>query len=336
MTDALLRVENLRLSIRTDEGVAQVLDHLELTLPRGRILGVVGESGCGKSTLVKAVLGILPRAARIEGGRILFEGEDLLTVPQRELVRRVRGSRIGFIPQDPYLALNPVFRVGTQLLAVMRWHAPAPAGEPLSGRALMEHHRRHLVDILRRVQMPEPEEVLERYPHQFSGGQRQRLMIAGAIACRPRLVIADEPTTALDVTTQLQILKLLKSLAAELGIAMLFVSHDFGVVAQLCDEITVMYAGQTVESGSVEAVLAAPRHPYTRALLACHPERSDALIGIPGIVPSPLKPPPGCRFAPRCQHAVEACRSRAATLIDSGGGHLVDCRLVERRPEAVA
>lgn len=334
MSEQLLRVENLRLSIRTDEGVARVLDHVELILPRGRILGVVGESGCGKSTLVRAVLGILPRAARVESGSILFEGENLLNVSQRELARRVRGSRIGFIPQDPYLALNPVFRIGTQLLAVMRWHAPAPEG--LSGRALMAHHRRHLVEILRRVQMSEPEEVLERYPHQFSGGQRQRLMIAGAIACRPRLVIADEPTTALDVTTQLQILKLLKSLAIELGIAMLFVSHDFGVVAQLCDEITVMYAGQTVESGSTEAVLAAPRHPYTRALLACHPERSDALVGIPGIVPSPLQPPPGCRFEPRCPHAVEACRSRVATLIDSGGGHLVDCRLVERRPEAVA
>jgi oligopeptide/dipeptide ABC transporter ATP-binding protein len=159
-------------------------------------------------------------------------------------------------------------------------------------------------------------------------------MIAGAIACSPRLVIADEPTTALDVTTQLQILKLLKSLADELGISMLFVSHDFGVVAQLCDEITVMYAGQTVESGPVDTVLAAPQHPYTRALLACHPERSAALTGIPGLVPSPLRPPPGCRFAPRCGHAIAACARRAPAFIAGGPRHLVNCRLVEAASEA--
>src|SRR3954469_21447048 len=298
----LLEVKNLRLSVKTDEGTAQILDRVELTLPRGRILGVVGESGCGKSTLVRAILGILPKGATVESGAILFEGEDLLALSERELVRRVRGSRIGFIPQDPYLALNPVFRIGTQLLAAMRWHAPRPVRE----------HKARLVEMLRRVQIPESEAVLERYPHQFSGGQRQRLMIAGALACAPRLVIADEPTTALDVTTQLQILKLLKSLATEFDVAMLFVSHDFGVVAQLCDEITVMYAGQSVESGPTAAVLAAPKHPYTQALLACHPDRAKALVGIPGSVPSPLNPPPGCRFAPRCPQAIAYCLSREA------------------------
>src|SRR3954451_11291241 len=284
----LLEVKNLRLSVKTDEGTAQILDRVDVALPRGKILGVVGESGCGKSTLVRAILGILPKGATVESGAILFEGEDLLALAERELVRRVRGSRIGFIPQDPYLALNPVFKIGTQLLAAMRWHAPAPARE----------HKARLVEMLRRVQIPEPEAVLERYPHQFSGGQRQRLMIAGALACAPRLVIADEPTTALDVTTQLQILKLLKSLTEEFGIGMLFVTHDFGVVAQLCDAITVMYAGQTVEAGPTPEVLADPRHPYTRALLAFHPDRSDTLTGIPGLVPSPLAPPPGCRFTP--------------------------------------
>jgi ABC-type dipeptide/oligopeptide/nickel transport system ATPase component len=206
----LLEVEKLRLSVKTDEGTAQILDHVEVRLLRGRILGVVGESGCGKSTLVRAILGILPKGTKIESGRILFEGEDLLGLSERELASRIRGSRIGFIPQDPYLALNPVFKVGTQLLAVMRWHAPLPPDGPRSGAALMRHHRARLIELLRRVQIPEPELVLERYPHQFSGGQRQRLMIAGALACNPRLVIADEPTTALDVTTQLQILKLLK------------------------------------------------------------------------------------------------------------------------------
>ena len=318
MTAPLLDIRNMRLSVRTDEGAAQILDHVALTLPRGRILGVVGESGCGKSTLVRAMLGILPRGTTIDSGQILFEGEDLLRLSERELERRIRGSRIGFIPQDPYLALNPVFTVGDQLLSVMRWHAPRrPARRR---RARMRHHRARLVELLRRVQIPEPEAVLDRYPHQFSGGQRQRLMIAGALACNPRLVIADEPTTALDVTTQLQILKLLKSLVAEFDLSMLFVTHDFGVVAQLCDDITVMYAGQTVESGPTAAVLAQPQHPYTQALLACHPDRAKALLGIPGRVPSPLNPPPGCRY----RAALSACDrllppARAAFRGDDAG-----------------
>jgi peptide/nickel transport system ATP-binding protein len=325
----LLEVRNLRLSARTDEGLAQILDHVELVLPRGKILGVVGESGCGKSTLARAILGIVPKTATIESGEIRLEGEDLLALSDREMTERVRGRRIGFIPQDPYLALNPVFKIGAQLLPVLRWHAPA------SLRTERER-RSHLVSLLRRVQIPEPETVLERYPHQFSGGQRQRLMIAGALACSPSLVIADEPTTALDVTTQLQILRLLKSLTEEFGVGMLFVTHDFGVVAQLCDAITVMYAGQTVEAGPTREVLADPRHPYTRALLACHPDRSDTLTGIPGLVPSPLAPPPGCRFTPRCAQATEVCRSRLAHLVADGLGHLVGCRLADERQEARA
>jgi peptide/nickel transport system ATP-binding protein len=336
MTTRLLEVRNLRLSVKTDEGTAYILDHVELTLPRGRILGLVGESGCGKSTLVRAVLGVLPQATTVESGEILFEDDDLLRLGERELARRVRGSRIGFIPQDPYLALNPVFTIGSQLLSVMRWHAPAPADGPREGAALMRHHRAHLVELLRRVQIPEPEVALERYPHQFSGGQRQRLMIAGALACSPRLVIADEPTTAVDVTTQLQILKLLQSLASEFGVSMLFVTHDFGIVAQLCNDITIMYAGQTVESGPTDVVLADPQHPYTRALLACHPDRAKALVGIAGLVPSPLKPPPGCRFAPRCPHAIEYCRRRSPHFAASGVRHLVNCRLAEARPHTAA
>jgi peptide/nickel transport system ATP-binding protein len=249
--------------------------------------------------------------------------------------RRVRGGRIGFIPQDPYLALNPVFTIGSQLLAVMRAHAPAPA-ERLHGGALMQHHRTQLIELLRRVHIPEPEAVLERYPHQFSGGQRQRILIAGALACRPRLLIADEPTTAIDVTTQLQILRLLRSLAGEFGLAMLFVTHDLGIVAQLCDEMTIMYAGQTVESGPTDAVLSEPRHPYTRALLACHPDRAKNFVGIPGLVPSPLSPPPGCRFSPRCPDAIDYCRRRASNLIIGAERHLVDCRLVEARNEGAA
>ena len=320
----LLEVQNLRLSVRTDEGLAQILDHVGLKLQRGKVLGVVGESGCGKSTLALAILGITPKAATVESGRILLEGENLLDLSDRDMTRRVRGRRIGFIPQDPYLALNPVFKIGSQLLAVLRWHAPP-------GLASERDRRAHLVRLLRRVQIPEPEAALEGYPHQFSGGQRQRLMIAGALACSPALVIADEPTTALDVTTQLQILELLKTLTQEFGVGMLFVTHDFGVVAELCDAITVMYAGQTVEAGPTNAVLADPRHPYTRALLACHPDRSDTLTGIPGLVPSPLAPPPGCRFAPRCGEVADVCSRRLSKLVADAPGHLVSCRLADER-----
>src|SRR5206468_2995921 len=198
--ELVLAVDGLEISIATDDGLARVLDHVDLRIPRGRIVGVVGESGCGKSTLVRAILGILPRAARVVRGRILLGREDLLRLSQRELTRRIRGKEISFVPQDPYLALNPVFTVGTQLLDIMRWHAG-------NGDAGRRAHRARLVELLRAVQIPDPEVALERYPHQFSGGQRQRLLIAGALACRPRLVIADEPTSALDVTTQLQILR---------------------------------------------------------------------------------------------------------------------------------
>lgn len=319
--DLLLEVKDLRLSVRTDEGKAEILDNVTLALPRGRILGVVGESGCGKSTLARAVLGITPRAAQIESGTIKLEGEDLLALSEREMTRRIRGRRIAFIPQDPYLALNPVFTIGAQLLPMLQWHAPQLDSDA--------KRRERLVALLRRVQIPEPEAVLDRYPHQFSGGQRQRLMIAGALAAGPSLVIADEPTTALDVTTQLQILKLLKSLTQEFGVGMLFVTHDFGVVAELCDDITVMYAGQTVESGPTPSVLADPRHPYTKALLACHPDRSDTLAGIPGIVPSPLRAPPGCRFAPRCADATEVCPRRKPNLVAQDKGRFLSCRYAD-------
>src|SRR5262245_57781901 len=322
--DPLLEVKNLRLSVRGDEGVAQILDHVELALPRGQILGVVGESGCGKSTLARAVLGIFAKAATIESGEIRFEDEDLLKLGDREMTRRVRGRRIGFIPQDPYLALNPVFKIGVQLLSILRWHAP-PELRRESDR------RRRVLSLLARVQIPEPEQALERYPHQFSGGQRQRLMIAGALACSPALVVADEPTTALDVTTQLQILTLLRSLTEELAIAMLFVRPGRGVVAQLCDAITVMYAGQTVETGRTDEVLRAPQHPYTQALLACHPDRSGSLIGIQGLVPSPLTPPPGCRFTPRCNFAQAQCSQRTPRLVAEPPGRLVSCRLADER-----
>jgi peptide/nickel transport system ATP-binding protein len=328
----IIEIRDLRLTIGTDEGAAKILDHIDFSLERGRILGIVGESGCGKSTIIRAIIGILPAGARVEAGSIRFDGEDLLALDEHELNTRIRGSRIGFIPQDPYLALNPVFKIGTQLLEIMRWHAPDD-GQGRHGRE--RRHRDRLVALLRRVQMPDPEAALERYPHQFSGGQRQRLVIAGALATSPTLVIADEPTTALDVTTQQQIIDLLRDLVDEFGLSMLFVTHDLGVVAQLCDDLCVIYAGQTVESGLTGDILARPRHPYTRALLACHPDRAVVFSGIPGNVPSPLRAGSGCRFAPRCGDARAGCMERRPFLSVDRSGRAVDCVLYDV-PESVA
>ncbi|MBL6080540.1 ABC transporter ATP-binding protein [Belnapia sp. T18] len=327
MAMPVLEVEALRVAIRGDEGMARILDHIAFRLETGRILGVVGESGCGKSTLIRTILGILPRGAQVGGGRVMFEGEDLLAFSEAELNRQVRGSRISFIPQDPYLALNPVFTVGAQLLETMRRHR----------HGTRQDHRAELVRLLRRVQLPDAEAALDRYPHQFSGGQRQRLLIAAALACAPRLVVADEPTTALDVTTQQQILLLLRELVEETGVSMLFVTHDLGVVAELCDDLCVIYAGQSVETGLARAVLGSPMHPYTRALLACHPDRSEGFVGIPGAVPSPLRAPPGCRFAPRCPEARQGCPARAPQPRAAASGRAVDCILYDPVPvEAVS
>jgi peptide/nickel transport system ATP-binding protein len=278
---------------------------------------VVGESGCGKSTLIRTILGILPDAARVEAGAVVFEGENLLVFSEQEMNQRVRGSRIGFIPQDPLLSLNPVFKVGSQLLEIMRDHAP-------DGTTRRDHVKR-LVELLRRLQVPNPDTALERYPHQFSGGQRQRLLIAAALACSPGLVIADEPTTALDVTTQHEILVLLRELVDEFDISLLFVTHDLGVVAELCDMVCVIYAGQTVEAGSVDAVLQTPTHPYTQALLACHPERTTHFVGIPGTVPSALRMPTGCRFAPRCGYVEPVCAVALPEALQAASGVGVRC-----------
>ena len=322
---AVLEVKDLSLAIDTDEGQAQILDRANLSLTAGSIHGIVGESGCGKSTLLKAILGVLPRHSRIASGSIWLGDRNLLELSREAMQREVRGRAIGFIPQDPFQALNPVFRVDTQLMEPLSAHG-FRTGDGLAGEGAGSM-RAHLVSLLKAVQLPDAEEALRRYPHQFSGGQRQRLLIAAALACGPRIVLADEPTTALDVTTQLQILKLLRDLAKERNLSMLFVTHDFGVVAQLCDTVTVMYAGQTVESGPVGDVLDSPRHPYTRLLLACHPARARELAGIPGSVPSPLRPPSGCRFHPRCPEARPECSADRPPRAQVGRGHEAACVL---------
>jgi oligopeptide/dipeptide ABC transporter ATP-binding protein len=326
MSGALLEVRGLRVSVRGDEGEARILDFVDLALDVGEVVGVVGESGCGKSTLLRAILGLLPRGARVEAGEIRFKGEDIARLPPREFARRIRGRAMGFVPQDPYQSFNPVFTVGRQMLEILRWSG-LPGGEPGARWTadLRAAARARLIETLKAVQIPDPEHALERYPHQFSGGQRQRILIAGALAARPEAILADEPTTALDVTTQMQILTLLRQLAREFDVAMLFVSHDFGAVAQLCDRISVMYAGQTVENGPAGAVIAAPEHPYSRALLACHPGGEGALEGIPGQVGSPLDPPPGCRFHPRCAVAEPRCARARPALVRTAAERRVAC-----------
>ncbi|MFM7418833.1 MAG: ABC transporter ATP-binding protein, partial [Alphaproteobacteria bacterium] len=234
MTSPLLSIQDLSVHIRGDAGVARILDGITLSVPPGVTMGVVGESGCGKSTLLRAVLGILPRNASLPHGKLEFKGEDLIQVNWAA----ARG-RIGFVPQDPYLSLNPVFRAGDQILEIMRKHAPGTRKD----------HAKRLIDLFRAVQLPDPVGALAKYPHQFSGGQRQRLLIAAALACAPDLLVADEPTTALDVTTQREILALLRNLVSDKGLSLLFVTHDFGVLAALCDRVTVLYAGRVVESG---------------------------------------------------------------------------------------
>ncbi len=303
MTRPILQVEGLAVHLRTEAGLARILDDVTFTVPAGGSLGIVGESGCGKSTLMRAILGILPKGATTPSGSILFDGRDILS----DHAASVRG-RIGFVPQDPYLSLNPVFRAGDQILEIMRRHAPGSRRD----------HRARIVELFRAVQLPDPEGALSKYPHQFSGGQRQRLLIAAALSCDPSLLVADEPTTALDVTTQREILALLRRLAAERGLALLFVTHDFGVLASLCDRVTVLYAGRVAEGGPTRAVLDAPEHPYTRLLLACHPDRATDLAGIPGTVPAATAQPDGCRFHPRCPVARPACAASPPPALPLG------------------
>ncbi|GGJ07711.1 ABC transporter ATP-binding protein [Neoroseomonas lacus] len=303
MTRPILQVEGLAVELRGEAGTAQILDDVTFHVPAGGSLGIVGESGCGKSTLLRAILGILPKGAETPRGSILFEGRDILS----DRAASARG-RIGFVPQDPYLSLNPVFRAGDQILEIMRRHAPGSRRD----------HRAKIVELFRAVQLPDPEAALAKYPHQFSGGQRQRLLIAAALACDPSLLVADEPTTALDVTTQREILSLLRGLAADRGLALLFVTHDFGVLASVCDRVTVLYAGRVAEGGPTRTVLDAPQHPYTRMLLACHPDRATDLAGIPGTVPAATAQPSGCRFHPRCPIVRGSCAESPPQTVTEG------------------
>jgi len=324
----LLEVEDLRTYFDTPAGTVRAVDGVTLSVSRGHTVALVGESGCGKTLTALSILRLLPPAGRIVGGRILFDGRDLLRLSSHEL-RAVRGDRIAMIFQEPMTSLNPLLTIEQQVGEGLRLH------RRLSRRGA----RQRTVELLRRVGLPAPEQRCRAYPHQLSGGMRQRVMIAAALACEPELLIADEPTTALDVTVQAQILALLAGLQRERGMAMLFITHDLGVVARIADEVCVMYAGRLVERGSATVLLAAPRHPYTQALLRSLPRltgpaqrvRSGAgrrrLPVIAGEVPRAGQPIPGCRFHPRCTlgNADPLCRSQEPALAELAPGHACAC-----------
>jgi len=321
MSAPLLEVRDLRTHFFTREGVVHAVDGVSLSVDRGRTLGLVGESGSGKSVTALSIIGLIPKPpARIVSGEVIFDGRDLTTLSERQL-EDVRGERIAMIFQDPMTSLNPTLTIETQLVETIRRHTDVPRREA----------RRRAIELLDEVGIPNPDARIKDYPHRLSGGMRQRVMIAIALSCEPDLLIADEPTTALDVTVQAQVLDLLDDLRREHDMAMIVITHDMGVIAEVADEVAVMYAGQIVEHASAAALFARPEHPYTEALLGAlpqledHASRSGRLTAIPGRPPSLLDPPPGCRFAARCLYAGEpdGCAEHPPELRELRPGHLV-------------
>jgi oligopeptide/dipeptide ABC transporter ATP-binding protein len=318
MTEYLLAIENLKTYFYTREGVVPAIDGVNLTIKPGGTLALVGESGCGKSVTALSIMRLIPRPpGKIVEGRIMFNGENLLEKTESEM-RAIRGNEISMIFQEPMTALNPVFTVGRQISEALILHQGLSKGEA----------RLKAIEMLKLVGIPSPERRVDDYPHQMSGGMRQRVMIAMALSCSPKLLIADEPTTALDVTIQAQILDLMKALQKELQTAILLITHDLGVVAESVEEVAVMYLGRIVEQAAVNELFADPRHPYTIGLLGSIPklhEDRDRLQVIEGLVPDPLHMPRGCRFHPRCPFVEAVCREEEPPTTRLPGDHLVQC-----------
>lgn len=318
MEGRLLNVENLKTYFYTEDGVVPAVDGVSFSLDKGEALGIVGESGCGKSVTSLSIMRLVPNPpGKIIEGRIEFEGQDLLAKSEAEM-RSIRGNDISMIFQEPMTSLNPLFTVGDQIMEAIILHQKV-------GRA---EARARAVEMLRMVGIPSPERRVDEYPHQMSGGMRQRVMIAMALSCNPKLLIADEPTTALDVTIQAQILDLMRKLRRELGTSILLITHDLGVIAELVDKVVVMYAGKIVERADVQEIFANPTHPYTQGLLGSIPklhEDRDRLQTIEGTVPNPYRMPPGCRFHPRCKEAKEICRLEEPPVLELAPGHSVQC-----------
>jgi peptide/nickel transport system ATP-binding protein len=316
-SDVVLSVRDLRTSFRTRSGLVKAVDGVSFDLRRGETLGIVGESGSGKSVMALSLMRLVPPPGEITGGQVILQGVDLLGLNERAMEKE-RGSGIALILQDPMTSLNPVLTVGDQIVETLKAH----------DRARRRDHTQTAIELLRRVKIPAPEERMRAYPHQMSGGMRQRVAGAIAIACDPVVLIADEPTTALDATTQLQYLELLRELQATSGMGIVFITHDFGIVESVCDHVAVMYAGHIVESGDVRSVFANPAHPYTRALLAAVPRLDsdvDRLETIPGQPPALDALPGGCPFADRCPLVAEQCRAAYPPVVTIGDGHTASC-----------
>ncbi len=321
--EPILKISNLKVYFDTDDGPAKAVDGIDLEIMKGTTLGLVGESGCGKSVTCLSVLRLIPSPpGRIAGGEILYKGRNLLDLPEKDM-EGIRGNDISMIFQEPMTSLNPVFTIGDQIREAIMLHQKKG---PLEARDLT-------VNILDKVGIPSPEIRINDYPHQMSGGMKQRVMIAMALSCNPEILIADEPTTALDVTIQAQILDIIQSLQDETGMSVLFVTHDLGVVAGIAGHVAVMYASGIVEYGSVEDIFENPRHPYTLGLFTSIPvigRKKDALYVIPGNVPDPLAFPEGCKFRPRCIFAEEICRFQEPSLKRINGGHKAACHFSAR------
>jgi peptide/nickel transport system ATP-binding protein/oligopeptide transport system ATP-binding protein len=315
---SLLSIEGLRTQFRTQNGLISAVDGVTLSVDRGKTLGIVGESGCGKSMLSLSIMRLVPQPGRISDGRVMFDGTDLLGLPP-DAMRAIRGKRIGMIFQEPMTSLNPVFSVGDQITEAIRAHEKTAGSADLRARAIA---------ALDRVRIPAAARRLDEYPHQMSGGMRQRVMIAMALACDPDLLIADEPTTALDVTVQAQILDLLRDLQEQSGMAIILITHDLGVVAEMADEVAVMYAGRVAERASGTEIFDDPQHPYTLGLLGSIPkleETRDRLLAIEGAVPPPFDLPSGCRFHPRCVFSTKICTEGDVALRRISPAHDVAC-----------
>jgi peptide/nickel transport system ATP-binding protein len=323
MSEPLLDIRGLKTHFATDNGMVRAVDGVDITIGRGETVGVVGESGCGKTVTAMSVLKLIAMPpGRIVEGQILWQGRDLIPLENDEL-DEIRAKEIAMVFQEPMTSLNPVYTIGEQIAEVLRRH------EKLGRRDATDK----TIEMLRLVQIPNPEKRVHDYPHQFSGGMRQRVMIAMALSCSPKLLIADEPTTALDVTIQAQILELLFDMKSRFGMAVMLITHAMGVVAETAQRVVVMYAGRVIEEAPVDELFANPRHPYTQGLIRSIPHIDRAattkkrLEAIPGTVPSLITPPPGCRFAPRCRFAMPACRLAVPPLLSIGGGHKVACIL---------
>ena len=320
MEERLLEVKNLKVSFNVGKKKLTAVENVEFSLDKGKVIGIVGESGCGKSVTATSILRLVPPAVSIidEDSQILFDGEDLVKAPEARM-REIRGNEISMIFQEPMSSLNPVYRIGDQMLEMIRTH-----NKQISKKDALDQ----CVEMLKRVGIPSPEQRIKEFPHQLSGGMRQRVMIAMALLCNPKLLIADEPTTALDVTIQAQILDLLRNLKDKINSSIMLITHDLGVIAEMADYVVVMYAGRVVEKGTAEEIFANPAHPYTIGLMASKPvvgKKVDKLYSIPGKVPNPINMPDYCYFKDRCEMQVEKCSGEYPHMIQLSPTHMVSC-----------